>query len=397
LEQCASDPAIGSDALRSLTVDALNRSDLVRASVFSKRLINEKSANLNDKLQHLAVLALTDQRQINAGRREGQGTNLQPPRPSPSGVQSQAQTGNFEFELYLSSLQKELASNPVTAAELAEWMNGHDLAQPALAWLNGLPAAIQKEHPIPPAKANCYLAGKDWIGLETYLDSEKWGDRDFLRFALLARCARELNTIEMADAYWQRAKRGATEQADDLAQLFRMAKAWGWTREADDALKTLADRFPSEKWPLQALVRTYMLQGDTARAYDTLKQALDLDKSNLLVKNDLAMLSLLLNRDADKAHAWAKQVYDSEPRNLAYASTYAFSLHVQGKTPESLKILQALPPEELKFPPVAAYYGLFLAASGQPVKAAAYLRLGESAPLLPEEKSLVAKALRTAR
>ena len=236
LEQSAGDPAVALDALRSLTVDALNRGDLVRANVFSKRLVAEKGAGLSHKLQHLSVL---------------KGAN---------GVAQGTESGGEEFESFLTAVQKDVQTNATSVAEVADWMNAHELSVRALTWLKGLPQEFQTEQPIPLAKANCYLARKDWSGLESYLDSEKWKNQEFVRFALLGRCAREANNGDLAEAYWHRARRAATENADALTQLWRMAKAWGWNRQADDALQTLADQFPTEKWPLQALVRTYIVQ-----------------------------------------------------------------------------------------------------------------------------------------
>ena len=74
------------------------------------------------------------------------------------------------------------------------------------------------------------------------------------------------------------------------------------------------------------------------------------------------------------------------------ASTYAYSLHLQGRTQEGLKLLEKLPGDKLRLPGVATYYGVMLTAAGQPAKAKTYLEIAGRSNLLQEEKTLVAVA-----
>jgi Flp pilus assembly protein TadD len=112
------------------------------------------------------------------------------------------------------------------------------------------------------------------------------------------------------------------------------------------------------------------------------------------VQNNFAQLSLLLNLNADRGQKIAREVYEQDPKNPAYASTYAFALHVAGDTKKGLKILETLTPEQLHKPEIAAYYGILLAAAGD-ARAAEFLDLGEKATLLPQEKALIEKARRS--
>jgi predicted Zn-dependent protease len=92
----------------------------------------------------------------------------------------------------------------------------------------------------------------------------------------------------------------------------------------------------------------------------------------------------------------AREVYEKDPKNAAYASTYAFSLHTQGETKKALKVFDALTDEQLRQPEIAAYYGIILAAGGDAARAAEFLDLGEkSQKLLPQEKALIEKARRS--
>jgi hypothetical protein len=54
--------------------------------------------------------------------------------------------------------------------------------------------------------------------------------------------------------------------------------------------------------------------------------------------------------------------------------------------------MESLNVEQLQEPSIAAYYGVILIAAGENEKAREYLKLGDSAKLLPEEKALIAKA-----
>ena len=106
----------------------------------------------------------------------------------------------------------------------------------------------------------------------------------------------------------------------------------------------------------------------------------------------LAATSLLLKLNLSKAHALAKEVFTQHPKEAIVASTYAYSLHLQGRTKEGLGVLEKLSPGALETPSVALYYGLLLSASGETNKAAKYLDIAQKADLLPEEKALAAEA-----
>jgi hypothetical protein len=54
--------------------------------------------------------------------------------------------------------------------------------------------------------------------------------------------------------------------------------------------------------------------------------------------------------------------------------------------------MSQLSPTQLHEPAVAAYYGIFLTAAGDSQNARDYLKLGATAKLLPEEKTLLTKA-----
>jgi predicted Zn-dependent protease len=114
--------------------------------------------------------------------------------------------------------------------------------------------------------------------------------------------------------------------------------------------------------------------------------------ADLSLKNNLAMTALLLDAQELKPHDLARQVYDQNPTNAAYASTYAFSLHLKNQNPEALKVMKQLPPKALEDPAIAGYYGLVLNATGDRANAVTYLNWAFKSTLLPEEKKLFEQA-----
>jgi Flp pilus assembly protein TadD len=101
---------------------------------------------------------------------------------------------------------------------------------------------------------------------------------------------------------------------------------------------------------------------------------------------------MLLRLNLSTAHELARETYAQNPEDGIIASTYAYSLHLQGRTKEGLDAFKKLKPETLDQPLVAFYYGLLLSASGQTNQAGKYLSLASKSELLPEERNLMAQA-----
>jgi hypothetical protein len=118
------------------------------------------------------------------------------------------------------------------------------------------------------------------------------------------------------------------------------------------------------------------------------KQELERNPGDLTLKNNLAMTALLLDAKELKPYDLAREAYQQAPTNASYASTYAYSLYLQGKSAEALKVMQQLELQDLDSPNRAGYYGLILKATGSNAKAKAYLDLTSKAALLPEERML---------
>jgi hypothetical protein len=273
-------------------------------------------------------------------------------------------------------------------------MISHGLVDGALSWLTACPAKLRAEQPFPLALVDCYLAKKDWGGLDASLQEQKWGDLEFLRFAFLSRATGELNQKLAADAHWRSAVRLAGDRLGPLTALLSLASNWSRGPAREDLLWLIAQRFPKERLALRELERFYLVAGNTRGLNKVYSSMASWTPKNFAVQNNLAATSLLLKLNLPQAHALAKEVFDEHSDQAIVTSTNAFSLHLQGRTKDGLAALGKLKPEALETPSVALYYGVLLCATGETNKGAKYLDIAQKADLLPEEKTLASDALK---
>ncbi len=363
LEAAQADPEHGLRALRSLVETSLKRDELEVAERFSRKLLADPRAMFIDRMVHLTVL-----------RRKK----------------------SAEFDAFLVATEKEAARQAETVYKLASWLNVNQLASAALAWIKTLPAATQEEQPVPMAVADVYATQKEWGQLETYLNTQKWGEREFIRAAMLTRAQKGSSQNNMAARVnWQKAIRLATEKIESLTLLFQLAQSWGWAEESELVLWSFLEKFPNEPWVSEALSQGYYAKGNT-RGLLKLYAYLAENRPDPGTENNFALTSLLLGQNRDKAMEVTERVFKADPKNASFLSTYAYALSLQNKRAEALKLFEQLPAKELEQPSIAAYYGILLAGSGDLEKARVYLKLGEKASGLPEERALLADAQKRA-
>ncbi len=363
LEALSADPAFRRDALRQLALAAVREGDFAKGELLSQQLQLEKPLLFEDQLLDLTILR---------------------------------EAGSTNFAVRLASIEKEVGTNAPQINALSGWLTGQQMTAEALQWLLSLPVKTRNEEPVVVAAADCYAALHDWARMQSLLADRNWGESDFLRLALLSRALREQKDDLATQANWHTAVTLASGHRQPLAALVRLANAWGWDREKEEAAWLLLQRFPGEGWALEMLDRLYAANGNTRGLQKVYAALMKNDDSNVPVKNNFAAVSLLLGSQLPEAHQIAKANYDRFPQDAVLASTYAYSLHLQGRTGEGLKVLEKLPEDKLRLPVVATYYGVLLAAAGHPAKAGVYLEIAGRSNLLPEEKALVASARNTA-
>lgn len=361
LERLQSAPLWSALALRSLVVHHANRKQFAEGERFSAILLRATNATFGDKLEHLTIL---------------------------HGAKSPA------FDSFLKTTEGEAATNALHASDLVTRMTVLGMAAEAIAWTKTLPAAARNELPLPVAVADSYVATRQWREMEQALMGQQWRDREFLRKALLAYAVRMQDVETVAMTHWAEAVTLASERPELTLMLAQLSSNWRWTNETEALLWRAARQFPQERWPLESLQNNYTRLRRTSGLFDVCSVMLERQPTNVVAQNNWANLAFLLQTNVARAHQLARQVYERDTNNFAFVSTYAWSLHLQGKTGEALGIIETLESSKLEHPSVASYYGALLAASGQSDKARRYLARAETAAILPEELNLVTTARR---
>lgn len=359
LERLQSSAAWGVQARRALLMHHLAHRQFAEAERFSTALLSEPKCTFADKLEHLTVLRSAR---------------------SP------------QFEAFAAELQHDAATNVFTSADLVTRLTELGAASNAIVWVKSLPAAMQNEPPLPMALASSYFALGRWRELEDSLNPQQWKERDFIRKALMAFAVSKQKETSVAALHWKDSVQLASARPELLGTLAQMAWSWGWTNEAEAVLWRTVKDFPAERWPVEALQNSYVQTRNTRGLYEINTLMLDRQPTNVLAQNNWATLAFLLDTNLTKAHQLAREVYQHDTNNFGFVSTYAYSLHLQGRTAEALKVIETLQPAELENPSVASYYGVVLAAAGQSEKARRYLAKADGAPILPEESKLVLEA-----
>ena len=347
-------------ALRELAMDALRHRQADEALSWSKRLLQETNSTFQDRLLQLDVLKATR---------------------------------NTGFRPALTAFQREARNNPVSIADLATWQMANTSPQDALTWLRSLPANMQTNQAVEVLVAECCTMLKDWHGLQSSVEKQNWAELEFMRHAFLSRALRGQDLADSSKAEWELALQAAKGQLTPLRMLFRLAAQWNWESEGEDILRTIVNRYPDEKSAEQMLIQALYATGQTRSLMQLFSMESQRVPSDLSTKNDLAMTAMLLNAQELKPYDLAREVYQKSPANASYVSTYAFSLYLQKKNAEALKLMQTLKPQQLQDPSIAGYYGLILKATGDRARARTYLNWASSkGHLLPEEKKLFNQA-----
>jgi hypothetical protein len=299
------------------------------------------------------------------------------------------------FTPLLQELQTAAAETPEHVGALIAWLTAHQMPVAAISWGSRLPAEMLGNKAVAMALADSYITARDWQGMQRLVKSGNWGSLDFLRNALAMRAAREQGNETETATQWAEALRKVTAAPKQALTLAEVVERWGWQKEVVELLWIAAKDPGAGDDALKALYKFYAQNNATQDLYRVLMRREEFQPNDYNVKNNIAILSLLLNLNLERAHRLAKDLHERDPKNPVFSSTYAFALHSRGDTRKGLAILNELAPEQLRQPAIATYYGILLAAAGEHAKAAEYLDASEKAGLLPEEKALVDKARRT--
>jgi cytochrome c-type biogenesis protein CcmH/NrfG len=351
--------ALCSQARRELVYDAMRFNNIPTALTLSKELAQQTNSVFDDKLLRLYVLL-----KINSD----------------------------EFAPTLASYQREAATDSKKLFAMANWQMQQLSANKALGWLQSLPMQTRTNKPACLLAAQCQLDLGDWHGLQAALQQQNWDELEFMRHAFLARALRGQGLEEASTAEWGVALKSASGSKGSRKALFDLAAQWRWNTEAEQILWTVVEAYPEEKGAAATLTQ-YLVAGRRTRSLMELSDIMfKRNPDDLDTKNDLAMTAMLLGEQELDPYDLAREVYEKAPANPSFASTYAFSLYLQGKYPEALKVMQQLAPKDLQNPSIDGYYGLILKANGNMAGAKSFLDRSSGGRLLPEEQALFNQA-----
>lgn len=357
------DPATRRDATRYLAEDELRQGNALDALELTRQLDTLPGKTFNDRLLLLSALHATK---------------------------------DSGFSAFLEELQTSSIDEPERVGALLTWMNMHNMAGEAIAWSAKLQPGLIGHKLVQIALADAFVTKREWASLQRLVNSGNWGTVDFLRNALLARAMRELGNTADSTSQWNEAMKKVAVDSRYIMMLAETVEKWGWRSEAIELLWLIAKDPVKGDEALRTLYQYFAKKDDTQNLYRVLLHSTELHPEDRNAQNNFAQISLLLNLNAARGQKMAREVYEKEPKNAAYASTYAFSLYTQGENKKALKVFETLTEEQLRQPEIAAYYGIVLAAAGDLARAPEFLDLGEKATkLLPEEKALIEKARRT--
>ena len=360
LQRFMEEPKLRKTAARALRDFALQQKDGKGAFEIAKLLAGFPEAEFRDRLDYLGML-----RQLN----------------------------HPDLAVRLLDAQEESAADPTKIGQLLTWMSKTQQTVIAREWSKRLPTAITSKWPVAGAVSDCYAAEKDWAVLEEWCRKTDWEDMDFLRHAALTRALREQGRTLDAEREWNLARKGVASDGRKIYTLQQKVADWGWKQESLDLLWLLTKDQQQQNAALGALFQYYSAEGDTANLYRVVLRLSELRPGDPETENNVAQLSLLLNLDKQRAGDLAKKLHEQDPTNAVYASTYAFSLYLQGKYSDALGAFRRVKDENLRVPAIAAYYGIVLIANGDRAKAREFLEVGQKATLLPEERALLARAM----
>jgi predicted Zn-dependent protease len=359
LEQLTANPDYRIAALRHLMGDAAAHKSYVTAMNDAAEIATRPDASVEDRIDYLELLRVAN------------GTN---------------------FSSWLATQKQEATHSPVEAFALGRWMITSENPATAIKWLRSLPESVQTNQPVPLVMSDCEIDLKDWSGLLTLVQKQDWAEANCFRLALMSLAQHSLNDDSASQTSWRRAMHLATHRLDHLVRLSQVTAAWGWSEQNEEVLSDIVSEFPKERWAVDALSSRLYAAGNTRELASILSKVYESDTTDPKSQNNFASVCLLLKSDMETAHKLAREAYDSAPQNPFYASTYAYSLLLQKKQDEAVKVLSSLKPENLQVPAVAAYYGVVEVESGHKELAKAALERAASAKLLPEENEMVRAA-----
>jgi tetratricopeptide (TPR) repeat protein len=352
LESLAGSPATALPALRGLLGDALRQRDAGRIARFRVAMIRQKGLTLEDTLSCIAA--------------------------APTGAERHAELGK---------LWSSIEGEPPLALQVAEWMiRGGDAAE-ALAWLRTAPD--QADTGIEMGEADGLAATRDWARLRAFITGKNWGNCDYLRVALTVRCGRETG---VGTPLWTEAVTACHGDGSELLMLAQCAAGWGWETEVEALYWQVAQSgYPARGPALKGLWTMYSTAGNTAGLLRVAHERYNDAPGDIVARNNFAFLSMLTGIGRGEADRIARDDYGKQPENANVAATYAYSLYLNGRYDDGLRVLRRFGQRRLQEAGAELYLAVLQKATGDEGGAMQTAAEIDATKLLPEERALLQK------
>lgn len=359
LQRLVANPKYRLPAMRALIVDLMAHNRFETACVQARSLENEKEARFSDRVLVLDLLW---------------------------------NTVDPKWEPYFESLKAQADPTTEDIGLLMSWANRRGLPSLAIEWAERLKPETIHGPPAGIALAESYLQARQWHGLADLTEESNWAGMEYLRRVYLAKALRELGDKDGFLAQWNSALTAATKRRDALLRLSGIVSGWGWDEPLITLLWTVSNSPSNQDWALQQLYRHYSKNKDTRGLYQVASRMMEIDPDNEKIRNNSAVLGLLLKSNISRAYRISGDLYLKHPTDPVFVSTYAYALHMRGKSQEGLEVLEKLSPSQLDQADIALYHGALLASTSQMEKAEACFARVKTADLLAEETEIIEKA-----
>ncbi|MDB6149431.1 MAG: hypothetical protein JWQ44_879 [Chthoniobacter sp.] len=299
-----------------------------------------------------------------------------------------AESKSPELESAVANLLRSATQHESSTAMLGTWLLEHGRPGQVLDALQLVSREARDTEGFKLLHADACAALERWGEAEAILQ-KPWQKLDLHRRAALARAVRAQGRATEFQAAWRDLVEAYKGKRVELLHLLKVCGVWQWRAEQEQLLQIMLKRFPEEKWVPSVLTKLYLDSGRSQELRALYEQLLQNDPRNAELKNNVAILSLLMANQQEKAVELAREAYEASPRNPSYTCTYAYALHSQGRRTEALRLMRSLPEEALRRPNTATYYSVMLRDSGDNHTAGKYAALASAGRLLPEERAML--------
>lgn len=344
LASFVSDDEFGLIALRALTQDALSRNDPSAALSWSERACQMPAAEFSDRLLRLQALWTA---------------------------------GSPDYESWRRELEESATANAQSAFQLGRWQLVTLGPETALSWPQGLPKNVRSTPLIGVLLADSFSALKRWVDLEDLVRWTDWHEAEALRLAFLARAQAQQDKVSRSEETWQLALAAARSRPGQLVSLAKMARADG--RDVREVLWLIAEQDPAQTWARKELYEAYLKEKNSGQMLRMMELVLKEDPDDQTAKYNVAGLLMITERQLDRAARLARELYESDSKNLRNAVLYGYGLKLRGEAGKGAAILSSREDLDQLENDGRAYYALILTACGRTGEARLICPLSRSA------------------